>query len=84
MLFFNASNEKDWNFIKKVYQNKILYYLGCAPMEYSAKSVVQSNRKGALTKDYMLFFSKNNQVPEAIKKVKLFNDSLTPFNIQYP
>jgi hypothetical protein len=76
VLFFNASNEKDWNFIKKVYQNKILYYLGCAPMEYSAKSVVQSNRKGALTKDYMLLFSKNNQVPEAIKRVKFFNDSL--------
>lgn len=76
VLFFNASNEKDWNFIKKVYQNKILYYLGCAPMEYSTKSVVQSNRKGALTKDYMLFFSKNNQIPEAIKRVKFFTDSL--------
>lgn len=76
ILFFNASSEKDWNFIKKVCQDKILHYLGCAPMEYSAKSVAQANRKGALTKDYMLFFSKSNQVPEAIKKVKLFRDSL--------
>lgn len=76
ILFFNASNEKDWNFIKRVQQDKILHYLGCAPMEYSAKSVAQANRKGALTKDYMLFFSKSNRVPEAIKKAKLFSDSL--------
>lgn len=76
VLFFNASNEKDWNFIKRVCQDKILHYLGCAPMEYSAKSVAQANRKGALTKDYMLFFSKSNQVPEVIKKVRLFSDSL--------
>lgn len=73
ILFFNASNEKDWNFIKRVQQDKILRYLGCAPMEYSAKSVAQANRKGALTKDYMLFFSKSNQVPGAIKKIILFS-----------
>lgn len=79
VLFFNASNEKDWSFIKKVQQDKILNYLGCAPMKYSAKSVAQANRKGALTKDYMLFFSKSNEVPEPIKRVKFFNDTFTPF-----
>lgn len=73
VLFFNASNEKDWGFIKRVQQDKVLHYLGCAPMEYSAKSVAQANRKGALTKDYMLFFSKSNQVPGAIKKIILFS-----------
>ena len=73
VLFFNASNEKDWGFIKKVQQDKTLNYLGCAPMEYSAKSVAQANRKGALTKDYMLFFSKSNQVPGTIKKIILFS-----------
>ena len=80
VMFYNASNKKDWSFIKKAQQDKILCYLGCAPMEYSAKSVAQANRKGALTKDYMLFFSKKNQVPEAIKRVKFFNDTFTPFS----
>lgn len=80
VLFYNASNKKDWSFIKKVQQDNILNYLGCAPMKYSAKSVAQANRKGALTKDYMLFFSKSNEVPEPIKRVKFFNDIFTPFS----
>jgi hypothetical protein len=80
VMFYNASNKKDWSFIKKAQQDKILCYLGCATMEYSAKSVAQANRNGALTKDYMLFFSKSNEVSEPIKKVKFFNNIFTPFN----
>ena len=80
VMFYNASNKQDWVFIKKAQQDKILCYLGCAPMEYSAKSVAQANRKGALTKDYMLFFSKSNEVLEPIKRVKFFNDTFTPFS----
>lgn len=80
VMFYNASNKQDWVFIKKAQQDKILCYLGCAPMEYSAKSVAQANRKGALTKDYMLFFSKSNEVSEPIKRVKFFNDTFTPFS----
>lgn len=81
VLFFNASREKDWDFFKKVCENNILYYLGYTPMEYSSKSVVQSNRKGALSNDYILFFSKSNKIPDSISSMNFFNKGLTPFSI---
>lgn len=60
VLFFNAKSKDDWSFID-IFLNKAenvgLDYMGCFPLIYSALSVVQDNREGALQSDYGLVFS---------------------------
>lgn len=60
-LLFNARDKESWKYLKhaKASTNSI-HYWGCLQMYYSAGSLVQDNRKGALKSDYILFFAKNN------------------------
>lgn len=55
-LMFNSSDTSDWQFLR---EETGLVYHGCFPQKYSANSLVQDNRAGALKEDYILFFSKN-------------------------
>ena len=56
-VLFNAREKSHWRSIESL-QNQ-LHYIGCFPMNYSARSVVQDNRKGGLKQDYVLIFCKN-------------------------
>lgn len=57
LLYFNAKDRNSWNFFDSIEKQNSLVYLGSFPMEYSANSVVQDNRKGAMKSDYVLVFN---------------------------
>jgi 16S rRNA G966 N2-methylase RsmD len=54
LLYFNARDKKSWKFIESLKSIGDLEFSGAFPMEYSANSVVQDNRKGGLKYDYIL------------------------------
>ena len=58
-VIFNARSEDYWDSLHKLEEVSNLAYLGCYPMKYSARSVVQDNRKGSLKTDFVLLYGKN-------------------------
>jgi len=62
VLFFNARTEESWKFLNNFSGSAStagMVYCGCFPLVYSAASVVQDNREGALRTDYGLVFSRS-------------------------
>jgi tRNA G10 N-methylase Trm11 len=58
-LYFNARDEESWQYLKCVEEtSRVLKFIGSFPMVYSATSVVQDNREGALKQDYVLVYQK--------------------------
>lgn len=55
---FNAKNADSWEFLQAPPEG--LRYVGCFPLEYSARSLVQDNRKGAMKNDYVLIYRRNS------------------------
>ena len=65
VLFFNARTEASWKFLNSFTASANtagMVYCGCFPLVYSAASVVQDNREGALRTDYGLVFSRSAEV----------------------
>ncbi len=61
VLFFNARTKESWKFLKSFAASANeadIAYCGCFPLIYSAASVVQDNREGALRTDYGLVFAR--------------------------
>lgn len=69
LLYFNAKDKNSWSFLDNIENQTSLVYLGSFPIEYSANSVVQDNRKGSMKSDYVLVF--NHSRTE--KTLKIFN-----------
>ncbi len=64
-LIFNSADPKYWDFIyNSTEEQKDINFIGSFPMHYSAASLVQDNRKGALRQDYVLIYAKTNEVNE--------------------
>ena len=57
-LLFNARDADSWNGLIREQSDISLQYYGCFPMAYSANSVVQDNRSGAMKSDYVLVYRK--------------------------
>jgi len=57
-LLFNARDADSWKGLVDGDLGISLNYYGCFPMSYSANSVVQDNRKGAMKSDYVLIYRK--------------------------
>lgn len=56
-LYFNSADPKEWTALRTALDGvAALTYQGTAPVSYSARSVVQDNRAGALKEDHLLFF----------------------------
>lgn len=74
-LYFNARDDESWQYLKSIENiSGILTFIGCFPMSYSATSVVQDNRKGAMKSDYIIMFQKGksnsgNQLSGALKNL---------------
>ncbi|MDJ0581000.1 DNA methyltransferase [Crocosphaera sp.] len=58
-VMFNARSNHYWNSLYELEKSSELKYIGCYPLEYSAGSVVQDNRKGGLKTDFVLLYGKN-------------------------
>ena len=54
LLYYNARDKQSWQFMETVKSKSDLIFIGAFPMEYSANSVVQDNRKGGMKTDYVL------------------------------
>ncbi len=66
-LYFNARDEESWRYLKCIENiSGTLKFVGCFPMVYSATSVVQDNRKGAMKSDYVIVYRKSNKTNECI------------------
>ncbi len=64
VLLFNAREREAWTAIRESFissKQPVLHYKGCFPCNYSAQSVVQDNRKGAMKSDWALVFSRNGR-----------------------
>lgn len=62
VLFFNARTEESWKFLSEFSSGVDMAgmtFCGCFPLVYSAASVVQDNRQGALRTDYGLVFCRS-------------------------
>lgn len=58
-IYFNARDEESWQYLKSIENTSAtIKFIGCFPMTYSATSVVQDNRKGAMKSDYVIVYQK--------------------------
>lgn len=55
-IMFNSRSAEEWTVLISATEAGGLKFCGCFPMTYSAGSVVQDNRSGALKHDYVLLF----------------------------
>jgi len=55
-IMFNSRSRAEWKDLASAALSAGLILVGCFPMAYSAGSVVQDNRSGALKHDYVLLF----------------------------
>lgn len=72
VLFFNARTEKSWKFLNSFSASANtagMVYCGCFPLVYSAASVVQDNRDGALRTDFGLVFSRSAGVGRSLADI---------------
>ena len=70
ILIFNTTNQKIWEKLKIFPESYGLHFIGKFPGEYTAQSVVQDNREGALKYDWCLVYSRN-------KILKLDNNKIS-------
>jgi adenine-specific DNA methylase len=74
-LYFNARDEESWQYLKCIEKiSDSLKFIGCFPIVYSATSVVQDNRKGAMKKDFVILYQKRQgngeyRLPEAFVNI---------------
>ena len=59
ILIFNTTNQIIWEKLKIFPESCGLHFIGKFPGEYTAQSVVQDNREGALKYDWCLVYSRN-------------------------
>jgi hypothetical protein len=72
VLFFNARTEASWKFLNSFSGSANtagMVYCGSFPLVYSAASVVQDNRDGALRTDYGLVFSRSAVVGRTLADI---------------
>lgn len=72
VLFFNARTEANWKFLNNFSASANtagMVYSGCFPLVYSAASVVQDNRDGALRTDFGLVFSRSASVGRSLANI---------------
>jgi adenine-specific DNA methylase len=58
LLYYNARDKESWKFMEMVGKMTNFEFFGAFPLEYSANSVVQDNRKGGLKTDYALIMKR--------------------------
>jgi len=65
-VMFNARSSEHWKSLHTLEAMSEMEYVGCYPMNYSAGSVIQDNRKGGLISDYVLLYGK--QIAYVLRK----------------
>lgn len=65
-VMFNTRSSEHWKSLHTLEAMSEMEYVGCYPMNYSAGSVIQDNRKGGLISDYVLLYGK--QIAYVLRK----------------
>lgn len=74
-ILFNASDSDSWGYLEALHkESDSLRFRGCFPMAYSARSVVQDNRTGALKHDYVLIYEKFSENRASENRWKKLSD----------
>ena len=82
-IIFNARDALSWEYLKKIEQTvPYLKYLGCFQMNYSAGSVVQDNRKGALKNDFILVYQKASNTDS--RDISMVLESINGWMKEFP
>ncbi|MBN1593194.1 MAG: type II modification methylase, partial [Candidatus Coatesbacteria bacterium] len=69
-LVFNARDAASWSFLNdRLTGGAVMEFIGCFRMPYSARSVVQDNRTGALREDFVLIFAKGPGPRRALERL---------------
>lgn len=84
-LFFNARDANSWKFLKEIIPScDSLQFRGLFPINYSANSVVQDNRKGGLKNDFILIYQKPGNedkiMLQNLEKLPNWSTKLPSFN----
>ncbi|MCI0486283.1 MAG: type II modification methylase [Blastocatellia bacterium] len=58
-VIFNSKDKESWTGLDTGKIANELQYVGCLPMVYSSRSVVQDNREGSLKHDFVLLYCKS-------------------------
>lgn len=82
-VMFNARSSEHWTSLHALEEASGLEYIGCYPMEYSAGSVVQDNRKGGLKADYVLLYGKQTPLRLRENITKAFS-AIAKWSTNYP
>ena len=82
-VIFNSRLKSYWNSLHELEAATSLTYLGCYPMEYSAGSVVQDNRKGGLKTDFVLLYGKDISEDYSAKILEIFG-AIKEWSLDYP
>lgn len=82
-VMFNSRSDHHWNSLYELERASELKYIGCYPMEYSAGSVVQDNRKGGLKTDFVLVYGKNI-TPLHTKYINNIFSPINEWSTHYP
>ncbi|MCB9169002.1 MAG: hypothetical protein H6594_01465 [Flavobacteriales bacterium] len=72
VLFFNARSASSWEFFdgfRAKASDAGMNFQGCFPLVYSAGSVVQDSREGALKTDYGLVFSRAHEAGDRLTQI---------------
>lgn len=62
LIYFNARDNQSWKFMEIIESKNDLEFIGSFPMEYSANSVVQDNRRGGMKTDYVLVLTRKGNI----------------------
>lgn len=84
VIIFNARDQSSWEFLDLKHLISSLSYIGSFPMNYSANSVVQDNRKGALKQDFILVFQKTETQNDVTSHYLLKLTKIPGWSSQFP
>jgi len=73
VVMFNTRSAHYWDSLRELEAASGLAYLGCYPMAYSAGSILQDNRKGALKTDFVLLYGKSMNKEYRIRTLDTFS-----------
>jgi tRNA G10 N-methylase Trm11 len=66
VLLFNSRHQREWHALEALQKSPGMALLGAMPLNYSARSVVQDNREGAMKHDYIVIFGKGDVSAERL------------------
>lgn len=69
VLLFNSRHQKEWQALKALGNAAGVSLVGSMPLNYSARSVVQDNREGAMKTDFIVVYGKGSVRPDRLNQL---------------